>query len=82
MVFSFSVRSRMFHAHSGRGGDHRQFLTSFGTLPFLGSATPNEVYRDKAVPFVPKDAKAAPEHIEVKHFAETKITGYRLKQAA
>ncbi len=49
---------------------------------FLGSTTPNEVYRDKTVPFVPKDAKAVPEHIEVKGFAETKITGYRLKQAA
>ena len=49
---------------------------------FLGSATPGQVYRDKVVPFVPKDAKAVPEHIEVKGFAETKITGYRLKQAA
>ncbi len=29
----------------------------------------------------PKDARTIPEHIEVKRFAETKVTGYRLKQA-
>ena len=49
---------------------------------FLGSATPSDVYRDKAVPFVPRNAKTASEHIEVKRFAEAKVTGYRLKRAA
>ncbi len=49
---------------------------------FLGSATPSEVYRDKAVPFIPKYSKIVPENIEVKRFTETNVTGYRLKQAA
>jgi transposase InsO family protein len=49
---------------------------------FLGSATPGQVYRDKAVPFVPKLAKSLPDNIAVKRFAETNVTGYRLKQAA
>ncbi len=43
---------------------------------------PGQDYRDKVVLFVPKDAKDAPEIIEVKHFAETKIAGYWLKQVA
>jgi putative transposase len=49
---------------------------------FLGSATPDDVYRNQAVPFVPKNAKAVPANIAVKRFEETRVTSYRLKQAA
>ncbi len=49
---------------------------------FLGSATPAEVFRDKAVPFVLKNAKDVPTDMETKRFQETKVTGYRIRKAA
>ncbi len=49
---------------------------------FLGSATPNVVYRKKAVPLVPKTAKNAPVDLEIMSFKESKTTGYRIKKAA
>ncbi len=49
---------------------------------FLGSATPAEAFRDKAVPFVPKNSKDFPTDMETKRFQETKVTGYRIRKAA
>lgn len=49
---------------------------------FLGSTTPASVFRDRAVPFVLKNAKGVPENIMTKHFEETKVTAYGLKKAA
>ncbi len=49
---------------------------------FLGSATPATVFRDRAVPFVLKNAKDVPENIITKRFEETKVTAYGLKKAA
>ena len=49
---------------------------------FLGSITPGVVYGKKAVPLVPKSAKKAPVNMETKRFRETKITGYRIAEAA
>jgi len=49
---------------------------------FLGSATPATVFRDKAVPIVPKTAKIIPADLEIKSFQETRVTAYRVKKAA
>ena len=49
---------------------------------FLGSATPASVFRNRAVPFVLKNAKDVPENIIIKCFEETKVTAYGLKKAA
>jgi hypothetical protein len=49
---------------------------------FLGSACPAAVFRDKAVPFVLKNAKDVPEIIITKRFEETKVTAYGLKKVA
>jgi hypothetical protein len=49
---------------------------------FLGSATPNLAYQNKAVPLVPKNAKKVPVDLEIKKFDETKVVGYRIKKAA
>jgi transposase InsO family protein len=49
---------------------------------YLGSATPAEVFHNKSVPFIPKTAKDIPSDLEIKRFVETRVTGYRIKQAA
>jgi len=49
---------------------------------FHGSATPATVFRDKAVPFVLKNAKNVPENIMTKRFEETKVTAFRIRKAA
>jgi len=49
---------------------------------FLDSATPAAVFRDKAVPFVLKNAKDVPTDLETKRFKETKATAYKIRKAA
>lgn len=62
--------------------DFSDWYNNWRPHEFLGSATPAEVYLHKAVPFIPKNAKHVTENIEIKRFNETKMTAYRLKEAA
>ena len=62
--------------------DFTNWYSDWRPYKFPDSATPSKVRREKAVPFIPRTAKAVPENIEVKRFSETNVTGYRLKQAA
>jgi hypothetical protein len=49
---------------------------------FLGSATPNKTFQNKAVPLVRKTAKDIPANLEIKSFKETRVIGYRIKKTA
>jgi putative transposase len=49
---------------------------------FLGSATPAMAFKNKAVPFILKNAKDIPANLEIKRFEEAKVTAYRIKKAA
>ena len=49
---------------------------------YLGSATPATAFQKKAVPIVLKSAKNVPGNMVIKRFEETKVTAYRMKEAA
>jgi hypothetical protein len=44
--------------------------------------TPAMAFQNKSVPLVSKIAKDVPKNIMIKRFEETKVTAYRLKNAA
>lgn len=48
----------------------------------LAGARPNDVYGRDLPERVPRDAKTAPQQIERRRFAETRVTGFRLPKAA
>jgi transposase InsO family protein len=48
----------------------------------LGGLRPDDFYHRDIPEPVPKDAKTVPKNIETRFFKETRITGFRLKDAA
>ncbi len=48
----------------------------------LGGACPNDVYARDLPELVPRSAKTLPPKIERRHFAEARVTGFRLPKVA
>ena len=62
--------------------DFTEWYNNWRPHDYLGSATPAKAFQNKAVPFVPKNAKHVPDKIVIRRFEETKVTAYGLKKTA
>ncbi len=78
------------HAPLIKGFDHLELLCTqfvewhndWRPHMTLAGARPDDVFRRDLPEHVPRTAKTAPARIERRHFAEARVTGFRLPKAA